>query len=95
MRAILLAKPIIRKSLPNLYKSDVMKFLYAHGDVKEPVFKRKTTGSHDNIKFTPYGGTERPITVPGHNNKPIPMGTLKGIIKRSGIPEEKWRNFRY
>ena len=92
MRAILLAKPIIRKSLPNLYKSDVMKFLRVHGKVIED---NSSGGSHTDVMFTPYGGTERPITVPGHNNKHIPIGTLKGIIKRSGIPEEKWRNFRY
>ena len=90
-----LSKNIIRQRVPPLYEDDVMKFLRTYGDVKILSKKRKTTGSHSRIEFTPYGDEPRRFTVAGHNNKPISQKSLNDIIKKSGIPEEKWRNFRY
>ncbi len=37
-----------------------------------------------------YGGNFRQVCVPFHGSKSIDPRTLKGIIKQSGIPKEKW-----
>lgn len=81
------SKPINRKSVPSLTSGQVEDFLLCHG------WKyKRTTGSH--VHYESRDGDRR-VSIPRHNNRCVSIGTLKSIIKESGIPGEKWRNFRY
>jgi predicted RNA binding protein YcfA (HicA-like mRNA interferase family) len=69
--------------LPRLSAAEVIDILKRHDFVM--VSQR---GSHQkwyNLK------TGKQVIVPYHKGKPLPLGTLKSIIKGSGIPEKEFR----
>jgi predicted RNA binding protein YcfA (HicA-like mRNA interferase family) len=69
--------------LPVLSGREVMKMLSRHGF---EIVGRK--GSHARMKkITP----ERVYIVIVPDHKEIPIGTLKSIIRQSGLPEEEFR----
>lgn len=48
-----------------------------------------TEGSH-YFYVGHYGGSFRQVCIPFHGARAISPRTLKGIIRQSGISEEKW-----
>jgi len=48
-----------------------------------------TEGSH-YFYIGHYGGNFRQVYVSFHGSRAISPRTLKGIIRQSGIPKEKW-----
>ncbi len=68
----------------NWTAEDVVRFLKAHGFVLN-----HTKGSH-YYYVGHYGGAFHQVCVPFHGSKTIKIRTLKGIIRQSGVPREKW-----
>ncbi len=68
----------------NWTAEDVVRFLKAHGFVLN-----HTKGSH-YYYVGHYSGVFRQVCVPFHGSKTIKIRTLKGIIRQSGVPREKW-----
>lgn len=66
--------------MPSFKAREVLKILFSHG-----FMKIRTSGSHIRLVKE-----SRFITVPFHANKTIPIGTLKSIIRQSGIPKKKF-----
>lgn len=50
-------------------------------------------GSHV-FYFGHYGGIPRQVCIPFHGARILKPRTLKGIIRQSGIPKEKWVEWR-
>jgi predicted RNA binding protein YcfA (HicA-like mRNA interferase family) len=64
----------------------VIKFLKGYGFSHD-----HTRGSHFYYSGK-YDGKDRLVTVSMHTRSGvIPLGTMKGIIAQSGIPESIWR----
>ena len=66
--------------LPSLKSREVLTILFKNGFEKV-----RTAGSHIRLRKDNYL-----VTVPYHAVKTIPRGTLKSIIKQSGIPQEEF-----
>ena len=64
---------------------DVMRKLKKAGFV----FDRQAKGSHE-IWYNP--ATKLRTTVPNHPGKPLPTGTLRAIIKQTGLSTQKFMN---
>jgi len=47
-----------------------------------------TRGSHQKWR---HPETRRQVIVPDRRGKVLPIGTLRSIMKGSGIPETEWR----
>jgi predicted RNA binding protein YcfA (HicA-like mRNA interferase family) len=71
--------------LPSLTARDVIKKLKKVGFV----FDRQAKGSHE-IWYNPI--TKRRTTIPNHPGIDIPKGTLKAIIKETGLSVEEFIN---
>lgn len=68
---------------PRLTARQVVGVLRAHGfDLVG------TKGSHQKWR---HPETRRQVIVPDHRGKVLPIGTLRSIVKGSGIPDESWR----
>lgn len=72
------------RGLYNWTAEDVVRFLKAHGFVLN-----HTKGSH-YYYVGKYGGAFRQVCVPFHGSRIIKPRTLKGIIRQSGVPKERW-----
>jgi len=70
--------------LYNWTAEDIMRFLKTNGFVLN-----YTHGSH-YYYVSHYGGMFRQVCVPFHGSRIIKPRTLKGIIRQSGIPQDKW-----
>jgi predicted RNA binding protein YcfA (HicA-like mRNA interferase family) len=68
---------------PRLTARQVIAVLRRHGF--EMVAKR---GSHEKWR---HPESRRQVIVPDHRGKVLPIGTLRSIMKGSGIPEEEWQ----
>ena len=66
--------------LPSLKSREVLTILFAHGFEKV-----RTTGSHIRLKRR-----EHLVTVAFHSKGDVPKGTLKSIIKQSGLTQEEF-----
>jgi len=67
---------------PRLTARQVVAVLRAHG------FELVSTrGSHQKWRH-PDG--RRQVIVPDHRGQVLPIGTLRSIMKGSGIPDEEW-----
>jgi predicted RNA binding protein YcfA (HicA-like mRNA interferase family) len=71
--------------LPSLTARDVIKKLKKVGFV----FDRQAKGIHE-IWYNPI--TKRRTTIPNHPGIDIPKGTLKAIIKETGLSVEEFIN---
>ena len=69
--------------LPILTAREVIKKLKKAGFI----FDRQAKGSHE-IWYNPI--TKRRTTIPNHPGTDIPKGTLKAIIKETGLTEEEF-----
>ena len=67
--------------LPSFKTRGVLSILFKNGFEKV-----RTSGSHIRLKK----GNDS-VTVSYHPSKIIPKGTLKSIIRQSGIPQEKFK----
>lgn len=67
-----------------LTASEVERILARHGFVR--VSQR---GSHRKWRDPEQGLV---VIVPSHKGRPIPVGTLRQILKGARIPEEEWRS---
>lgn len=47
-----------------------------------------TKGSHQKWR---HPVNRRQVIVPEHKGRVLPIGTLRSIMKGSGIPDEEWR----
>lgn len=65
-----------------LTANEVIKIIYNHGFEKV-----SQKGSHQKWK---HPETKRVIIIPYHKGKNLPIGTLKAIIKDSGLPSAIW-----
>lgn len=73
--------------LNNWTAGAVIKFLRGYGYTHD-----HTKGSHFFYSGK-CGGRDRLVCVPVHGKKGvIAIGTMKGIIMQSGIPESEWRS---
>lgn len=68
----------------NWTAEDVVRFL------KEYKFAHSHTQGSHMFYVGHYAGELRQVCVPFHGSKTIKPRTLKGIVKQSGIPKEKW-----
>ena len=75
------------RGLSNWSSGAVIKFVRGHK------FKLShTRGSHFYYAGK-YAGQDRIVCIPVHGKSGIiPTGTMKGIIRQSGIPEKEWRS---
>jgi predicted RNA binding protein YcfA (HicA-like mRNA interferase family) len=69
--------------LPSLTAREVIKKLKKAGFV----FDRQAKGSHE-IWYNPI--TKRRTTIPNHPGVTIPKGTLKAIIKETGLTADEF-----
>lgn len=69
--------------LPRLRAIEVVRIVEQHGFVL--ISQR---GSHQKWR---HPDTGKQVIVPYHKGKQLPLGTLRSIIKGSGIPEEVFR----
>jgi len=46
----------------------------------------RTTGSHRHFK---HSSKPNVVTVPGHSNDDVPIGTLKSILKAAGLEKKQ------
>ena len=67
--------------LPSLKAREILTILFAHGFEKV-----RTSGSHIRLKKGKLF-----VTVPFHSSKTIPIGTLKSIIRQSGLKEKDFK----
>ena len=67
--------------LPSLKSREILTILFKNGFEKV-----RTSGSHIRLKK----GSNL-VTVPYHPSKTIPKGTLKSIIRQSGILQEEFK----
>ncbi|MHC4339603.1 MAG: type II toxin-antitoxin system HicA family toxin [Planctomycetota bacterium] len=44
-------------------------------------------GSHQKWR---HAGSRRQVIVPSHRGRELPIGTLRSIMKGSGIPDADW-----
>jgi len=72
------------KNIFNWTFTDIEKFLKQNGFTYSHV-----RGSH-YFYTGHYGHQPRIVQVPFHGSKTLKPRTMKGIIKQSGIPKEKW-----
>jgi predicted RNA binding protein YcfA (HicA-like mRNA interferase family) len=73
--------------LNNWTSGAVMRFLKEHG------FKNTHVRGSHFYYYGKYSGADRLVTVPVHSKSGIiAVGTMKGIIAQSGIPEAEWRS---
>jgi len=68
---------------PRLTARQIVAVLRRHGF--EEVARR---GSHQKWRHLE---TRRQVIVPDHRGKVLPIGTLRSIMKGSGIPDEEWK----
>ena len=67
--------------LPSLKSREILTILFKNG-----FEKIRTSGSHIRL----IKGNNL-VTVPFHASKTVPKGTLKSIIRQSGIPQSEFK----
>jgi len=67
-------------NMQSLKAREVLQILFSHGFMKV-----RTSGSHIRLVKNNHF-----VTVPFHAGKTIPIGTLKSIIRQSGISQENF-----
>ena len=67
--------------LPSLKAREILVILFKNGFEKV-----RTSGSHIRLKKG-----NNTVTVPYHPVRTVPKGTLKSIIKQSGISQDKFK----
>jgi predicted RNA binding protein YcfA (HicA-like mRNA interferase family) len=68
---------------PRLTARQVVAVLRAHGFALV-----STKGSHQKWR---QPETRRQVIVPDHRGKVLPIGTLRSMVRGSGIPDDQWR----
>jgi len=74
------------RGIRNWTYRDVASFLAGHG-----FMLHHTRGSHHYF-LGKVAGNMRQVSVQYHASKSIPLGTMKAIMRQSGIPENVWRS---
>lgn len=70
--------------MPSLKAREILDILFKAG-----FEKLRTSGSHIRL-----GKGALRVTVPFHSNRNVPLGTLKSIIRQSGMSTDEFLAFR-